>query len=154
MYHFGNLDIPYFTKSKTSIIRCTTVFFTKRKYKWYQINYDTMPRHSHIPNKEIREVRWSESRSVMASSLRPPWNSPGKNTGVGNLSFLQGIFPTQESNPGLPHCRQTLYQLSHHFIYHQEILMVLNKLWHYAKIFSHSKYRKINNTKKISVYNQ
>ena len=33
--------------------------------------------------------------------------------GVGNLSLLQGIFPTQESNPGLPHCRQILDQLSH-----------------------------------------
>ena len=36
-----------------------------------------------------------------------------QNTGVGSLSLLQGIFPTQGSNPGLPHCRQTLYQLSH-----------------------------------------
>ena len=41
------------------------------------------------------------------------WYSPGQNTGVGSLSLLQGIFPTQGSNPGLPHCRQTLYQLSH-----------------------------------------
>jgi len=32
-----------------------------------------------------------------------PWNSPGQNTGVGSLSLLQGIFPTQGSNPGLPH---------------------------------------------------
>ena len=40
-------------------------------------------------------------------------NSPGRNTGVGNLSLLQGIFPTQGSNPGLPYCRQILYQLSH-----------------------------------------
>ena len=36
----------------------------------------------------------------------------GQNTGVGSLCLLQGIFPTQESNPGLPHCRQMLYQLS------------------------------------------
>ena len=41
------------------------------------------------------------------------WTSPGQNTGVGGLSFLQGIFPTQGSNPGLPHCRWILYQLSH-----------------------------------------
>ena len=34
-----------------------------------------------------------------------PWNSPGQNTGVGSLSLLQGIFPTQGSNPDLPHCR-------------------------------------------------
>ena len=42
----------------------------------------------------------------MSDSLRPnglcsPWNSPGQNTGVGSRSLLQGIFPTQESNPGL-----------------------------------------------------
>ena len=59
-----------------------------------------------------------ESRSVMSNSLWPhglynPWNSPGQNTGVGSLSLLQGIFPTQGSNPGLLHCRQVLYQLSH-----------------------------------------
>ena len=45
--------------------------------------------------------------------LFSPWNSPGQNTGVGSLSLLQGIFPTQGSNPGLPHCRGILYQLSH-----------------------------------------
>ena len=33
--------------------------------------------------------------------------------GLGSVSFIQGIFPTQGSNPGLPHCRQILYQLSH-----------------------------------------
>ena len=42
-----------------------------------------------------------------------PWNSPSQNTGVGSLSLLQGIFPTQGLNPGLPHCRQILYPLSH-----------------------------------------
>ena len=57
-------------------------------------------------------------RSVMSNSLQPhglysPWTSPGQNIGVDSLSLLQGIFSTQESNPGLPHCRQNLYQLSH-----------------------------------------
>ena len=61
---------------------------------------------------------WSKSCSAVSNSLWPhglysPWNSPGQNTGVGNLSLLQGIFPTQGSNPGLLHCRQILYQLSH-----------------------------------------
>ena len=42
-----------------------------------------------------------------------PWNSPGQNTGVSSLSLLQGIFPTQGSNPGLLHCRWIIYQLSH-----------------------------------------
>ena len=41
-----------------------------------------------------------------------PWDSPGKNTGVGCHFLLQGIFPVQESNPCLLHCRQILYQLS------------------------------------------
>ena len=59
-----------------------------------------------------------ESRSAVSDCLQPhrlysPWNSPGQNTGVGGLSLLQGIFPTQRSNPGLPHCRRILYQLSH-----------------------------------------
>ena len=63
-------------------------------------------------------LKWRESRSVMSDSLQPhglynPWNSPGQNTGVGSLSLLQGIFPTQGSNPGLPHCRWILYQLSY-----------------------------------------
>ena len=53
----------------------------------------------------------------MLDSLQPyglysPWDSPGQNTRVGSLSLLQGIFPTQESNLGLPHCSQILYQLS------------------------------------------
>ena len=58
----------------------------------------------------------NEICSVVSDSLRPHglyslWNSPGHNTGVGSLSVLQGIFPTQGLNPGLPHCRRILYQL-------------------------------------------
>ena len=64
-----------------------------------------------------RESERSESHSVMSNSLwlnglYSPWNSPGQNTGVGSLSLHQGIFLTQGSNPGLLHCRQTLYQLN------------------------------------------
>ena len=50
--------------------------------------------------------------TLQPHGLYSPWNSPGQNIGVGGLSFLQGIFPTQGSNPGLPHCRRILYQLS------------------------------------------
>ena len=58
------------------------------------------------------------SHSVVSNSLRlhglySPWNSLGQNTGVGSLSLLQGIFPTQGSNPGLLHSRHILYRLSH-----------------------------------------
>ena len=61
-------------------------------------------------------MEWKWKSSVLSDSLRPnvlysPWNSPGQNTGVGSVSLLQGIFPTQGS--GLLHCRQILYQLSH-----------------------------------------
>ena len=53
----------------------------------------------------------SESCSVMSDSLQPhelysPWNSPGRNTGVGSLSLLQGIFLTQELNWGLLHLQE------------------------------------------------
>ena len=60
----------------------------------------------------------SESHSALPTLCNPtdynnPWNSPGQNTGVGSLSLLQGIFPTQGLNPGLLHCRRILYQLSY-----------------------------------------
>ena len=42
-----------------------------------------------------------------------PWDSPGKNTGVGCHALLQGIFPIQQSNPGFLHCRHILYYLSY-----------------------------------------
>ena len=53
------------------------------------------------------------SSSLQPNGLNSPWNSPGQNTGVDTLSLLQGIFPTQGSNSGLPVCRRILYQLSH-----------------------------------------
>ena len=72
-------------------------------------------------------MKWSESRKRWSEvkiahscptlcdphGLYSPWNSPGQNTGMGSLSLLQWIFPIQGSNPGLPHCRLILYQLSH-----------------------------------------
>ena len=45
--------------------------------------------------------------------LYSPWNSPGQHAGVASLFLLQGIFLTQEWNPGLLHFRQILYQLSY-----------------------------------------
>ena len=53
------------------------------------------------------------SNSLQPNVLYSLWNSPRQNTGVGSLSLLQGIFQTQESNRGLLHCRQILYQLSY-----------------------------------------
>ena len=50
---------------------------------------------------------------TLCNPMESPWNSLGQNTEVGSLFLLQGIFPTQGWNPGLPHCRWILYQLSH-----------------------------------------
>ena len=73
--------------------------------------------------KQTHRLRKSESRSVMSNSVWPqgleptrllcPWNSPGKNTGVGCHSLLQGIFLTQELNLGLLNSRQILCHLSY-----------------------------------------
>ena len=56
----------------------------------------------------------SATHALLPTRLLRPWDFPGKGTGVGCHFLLQGIFPTQGSNLGLPHCRQTLYRLSHH----------------------------------------
>ena len=55
----------------------------------------------------------SESRLVVSSSLQPHGSLQTRILGVGSLSLLQGIFPSQGSNSGLPHCRWILYHLSH-----------------------------------------
>ena len=64
----------------------------------------------------MSEVKVSQSGpTLLLCGLYSPWDSPGQNTGVDSHSLLQGIFPTQESNPGLPQVshRQILYHLSH-----------------------------------------
>ena len=66
----------------------------------------------------VVKVKESESGLIGSNSLWPHglyslWKSPGQNNGVDSLSLLQGIFPTQGSNPGVPYRRQILYQLSH-----------------------------------------
>ena len=71
----------------------------------------------HIYNRKLFcHEKWKSLSRVRLFAT--PWttesrNSPGQSTGVGNLSLLQRIFPTQGSNPGLPHCRCVLYHLSH-----------------------------------------
>ena len=55
----------------------------------------------------------SESHVQLFVTPGSPWNSPGHNTGGDSLFLFQGIFPTQGSNLGLPHCKWILYQLSH-----------------------------------------
>ena len=71
---------------------------------------------SNLPNKELKNESESICCSVISDSLQPhglwstrllcPWNSSGKNTGVGCYSLLQKIFTTQGLKPHLLHCRQ------------------------------------------------
>ena len=70
---------------------------------------NTCPPPGYLPNPGI------EHRSTTWQVDSLPSKPPGKpkNTGVGSLFLLQGIFPTQGLNPGLPHCRRILYHLSH-----------------------------------------
>ena len=83
----------------------------------YSSVYMSIPKSLTTPSTmRVKSVKVKVARSCPA--LCDPmdyssWNSPGQNTGVGSLSLLQGIFPTQGSNPGLLHCWQILYQLSH-----------------------------------------
>ena len=60
-------------------------------------------------SKAPQKVKVTQSCLTVCNS---PWNSQGRNIRMGSLSLPQGIFPTHGSNPGLPHCRQSLYQLS------------------------------------------
>ena len=80
--------------------------------------YQTINRVQQPIRTFLRHADECESQSVVSDSFQPhglysPWNSPGQNTGVSSLCLRQGNFPLQGSNPGLPHCRRILYQLSH-----------------------------------------
>ena len=66
-----------------------------------------------LPTKGFALKSESRSDSLWPHGLYSPWNSLGQNTEVGSLSLLQGIFPTQGSNPGLPFSKWILYQPSH-----------------------------------------
>ena len=102
---FGKLSSGY----KTG--KCWFSFQSPRKAMPKNVQTTALISHTSKTENE------NESCSVVSDSLRPhglysPWNSPGHSTGMGSHSLLQGIFPTQGSNPGLPHCRQNLYQLN------------------------------------------
>ena len=64
-------------------------------------------------DKDPAQPKRKKEKRSHVQPVHCPWNSPGKNTGVGSHSFLQRTFPTQGSNPDLPHCRHILYHLSH-----------------------------------------
>ena len=63
--------------------------------------------------KAFKALSLPTFRITNEGECESPWNSPGQNTGVGSLFLLQGIFPIQGWNTGLPHHRRILYQLSH-----------------------------------------
>ena len=83
------------------------------------------------------------NRSVVFDSLRfhglyiCQWNSPGKNTGVGSPSLLQGIFQTQGLNPGVLSCRRILYHLSHQGTLVLSILKELSFVSNYLSLFAY-----------------
>ena len=97
-----------------------------QKYKPNQQQTRLSP-HSALPirGKQRKKERKKERKSLSharlfatpwilaCTKLLLPWDFQGKSTGVGCHFLLQGIFPTEGLNPGLSHCRQTLYRLSH-----------------------------------------
>ena len=79
--------------------------FSKQEY-WSRV---PCPPPGDLPNPGIKP----RSPALQADSLISEPPGKPKNTGVGSLSLLHQIFPTEELNWGLPHCGQILYQLSH-----------------------------------------
>ena len=91
----------YWSSASTSLLHYSSYFYSIVISSQFMKVCDTRKKESEGE---------SESHSVMSDSLRPhglysPWNCPGQNTGVGSFSLLQGIFPTQGWNPGLPQIR-------------------------------------------------
>ena len=87
-----------------------------KEIKGISILFPPSPSRCDLSSSYTYKVKWKSLSYVHylpPHGLYSPWNSPGQNTGVGSFSLFQGIFPTQGSNPGLPHRRQILYQLSH-----------------------------------------
>ena len=98
-----------------ALVTLSTLNSTVLLKGWHSPTVTISPTWTFLKHGEKSE---SDCCVVVSDSLRPhelynPWNSPGQNTGAGSLSLLQGIFPTQGLNPGLPHCRWILYQLRH-----------------------------------------
>ena len=73
------------------------------------LEWVTMP----SSRKSSQPRDWTEVSHIAGGFFTTRTTRKPKNTGVGSLSLLQGIFPTQGSNRGLWHCRQILYKLSH-----------------------------------------
>ena len=91
-------------------------FFLTLKAHTLPYSYLSVCIHSRFCYNLVYE-KWKKSLSRVRLFVTPwntsAWKSPGQNTGAGSLPLLQGIFPTQGWNLGLPCCRRNLYQLSH-----------------------------------------
>ena len=90
------------------------LFLLTTNYLTFSLNQSYL----YSPKKKKKRSRSGVSDSLQLHGLYPttllhPWDFPGRSIGVGCHFLLQRIFPTQGSNLGLPHCRQTLYRLSH-----------------------------------------
>ena len=143
-HHWSLTAITYSSPNNTEKIRvesdCFTLLSTPASESDSSIHKLDMPSSNLLSSKwyiqkqdqhelNIKEMCAVLCCSVVFKSLWPPWtvahqtdssvhgDSPGKNKGVGYHSLLQGIFPTQGLNPGLPHCRWILYHPSHQETY-------------------------------------
>ena len=123
----GNLEANEASKRKYQLFSCVRLFANLQtvacqaplsiEFSWQESQSgQPFPSPGYPPNPGVK----SRSPTLQADSL--PAESPvkSKNTGVGSLSLLQGVFPTQELNRCLLHCRQILYQLSYHEVRHRD----------------------------------
>ena len=110
------------------IIKPETASHVTELYSWVPLPYWSPPRHP-FPITSLAVLQHvSPQTTHFLLIVKSPVSGPGrgslscnKNTGVGSPYLLQGIVPTQGSNPGLPHCGWILYQLSSWNIYHLKI---------------------------------
>ena len=112
---FQRVNWTTFTFSKFRLHPPHSLMGKALAYLWFESLLIYQLSHNGAPNRGTRQqvkLKVTESCLTLCDPM-DPWNSPGQNTGVGSYSLLQDIFPTHELNPGLPHCRQILSQLSH-----------------------------------------
>ena len=116
MYRCGSWIITKAEKWKWKSLSCIWLFFvtpwTIQSMELSRPEYWSgwpFPSPRDLPNPGIKP----RSPTLQADSLPAESQEKPKNTGVGSLSLLQWIFPTQELNQGLLHCRQILYKLSY-----------------------------------------
>ena len=82
-------------KSRSFLLACNNFIIVFNKLFWFCVNHSVM-------------FNSLQPHGLYSARLLCPWDPLGKNTAPGFYFLLQGIFPTQESNPGLSHCRRTL----------------------------------------------